>query len=58
MGDYADDHPRPISGSPAEIADAISAFAAAGAHHVQLVLDPITEASIEGLGPVLDLLDA
>ncbi|MCP5026385.1 MAG: LLM class flavin-dependent oxidoreductase [Actinomycetia bacterium] len=58
MGDHTDEQPQPISGSPAQIADAISAFATAGAHHVQLVLDPITEASIEGLGPVLDLLDA
>ena len=58
MGDYTADRPVPISGSPVEIADAIAAFAEVGADHVQLVVDPITEASIEHLGTVLALLDA
>jgi probable F420-dependent oxidoreductase len=48
---------RPISGSPAEIAAAIAAVATLGVTHVQLVLDPITEASIDALGPVLEALD-
>ncbi len=58
MGDYTADRPVPISGSPAEIADRIAAFADVGAQHVQLVVDPITEASIEHLGRVLEVLDA
>jgi hypothetical protein len=32
-------------------------MAAAGASHLQLVLDPITEGSIETLGEALALLD-
>jgi alkanesulfonate monooxygenase SsuD/methylene tetrahydromethanopterin reductase-like flavin-dependent oxidoreductase (luciferase family) len=47
------------AGSPTEIADRLAvAFADAGAHHVQLVVDPITERTIEHLGEVLALLDA
>lgn len=46
----------PIAGSPGEIAEALRAFARVGVGHVQLVLDPITEASIEELGPVLEAL--
>ncbi len=57
MGDYVVDRPVPITGSPGEIAGQIAAFAAVGADHVQLVVDPITEASIEHLGDVLALLD-
>lgn len=57
MGDYPGERPAPISGSASEIADRIAAFAAAGAAHVQLVLDPITEAGIETMGATLDLLD-
>ena len=48
---------RPISGSADEIAESLRAFARIGVSHVQLVLDPITEASIEELGPVLEALD-
>lgn len=58
MGDYDGQPCEPITGSPAEIADAIAAFAEVGADHVQLVVDPITERSIEFLGEVLALLDA
>lgn len=47
----------PISGSPAEIADAVAAFADVGIAHVQLVVDPITEASVEALAGVLAVLD-
>ena len=47
----------PIAGSPQQIADALRGFAQAGLDHVQLLLDPITEGSIEALGPVLELLD-
>ena len=58
MGNFPGERPEPISGSVAEIADKIAAFADAGAHHVQLVLDPITEDSIEFMGGVLEHLDA
>ncbi len=48
---------RPIEGDAVSIARSIAAFAPLGVRHVQLVLDPITEASIEQLGPVLEALD-
>jgi alkanesulfonate monooxygenase SsuD/methylene tetrahydromethanopterin reductase-like flavin-dependent oxidoreductase (luciferase family) len=48
----------PLEGSPDDIAEALRAYAREGIGHVQLVIDPITEASIEALGPVLEKLDA
>jgi probable F420-dependent oxidoreductase len=42
-----------LEGSVSELADHLRAFAAAGAAHVQLVVDPITRDSIELLGQVL-----
>jgi alkanesulfonate monooxygenase SsuD/methylene tetrahydromethanopterin reductase-like flavin-dependent oxidoreductase (luciferase family) len=51
-------HIRPLSGEPAEIASQLAAFAAAGASHLQLVVDPITQSSIEWLGEALAILDA
>ena len=54
-GDPKDTAP-PIQGSSEEIADQLRAFAAEGIARVQLVLDPITVASIEGLAPVLQTL--
>jgi alkanesulfonate monooxygenase SsuD/methylene tetrahydromethanopterin reductase-like flavin-dependent oxidoreductase (luciferase family) len=54
MGDYDDfTTVEPIRGSEREIADVLRAFEAAGAAHVQLVVDPITLDSIEWLGGVL-----
>ena len=47
----------PLAGSPEEIAVGLRAYAAEGIGHVQLVVDPITEASVAGLAPVLELLD-
>ena len=47
----------PIRGAPEEVAESLRSFAAEGISHVQLVIDPITVASIERLGPVLDSLD-
>jgi alkanesulfonate monooxygenase SsuD/methylene tetrahydromethanopterin reductase-like flavin-dependent oxidoreductase (luciferase family) len=47
----------PIRGSSEEIADALRAFAAEGISHIQVVVDPITIASIERLAPVLRELD-
>ena len=48
----------PISGAPAEIAQALRAFAVAGISHVQLVIDPVTPAGVAALAPVLEALDA
>jgi hypothetical protein len=57
MGDAYDAPVRPVQGSAADIAAHLDAMADAGATHLQLVLDPITEASIEQLGETLTLLD-
>ncbi len=48
---------QPIRGSAQEIADRLRAFAAIGVADVQLVLDPITRASIEFCADVLAELD-
>lgn len=54
MGDYDDsDSVTPLTGSVDRIADTLREFEAAGAAHVQLVVDPITSASIEWLADVL-----
>ena len=47
----------PLEGSPAAIADGLRAWAALGLAEVQLVVDPITQDSIEALGAVLADLD-
>lgn len=46
-----------ISGPPEWMAEAVVSLHRAGATHVQAVLDPITEATIEGLGEVVSLVD-
>ena len=46
----------PLGGSPDNIAAGLRAYARIGIRHVQLVLDPITAASIERLAPVIALL--
>ena len=48
---------EPLEGSPEAMAAELRAYAAAGIGHVQLVVDPITEASIAALAPMLELLD-
>ena len=54
MGDYDDfGTVTPLTGSASELAEQLRAFEAAGATHVQLVVDPITRDSIEWLGEVL-----
>jgi alkanesulfonate monooxygenase SsuD/methylene tetrahydromethanopterin reductase-like flavin-dependent oxidoreductase (luciferase family) len=54
MGDYDDYNTvRPLTGSADELADQLREFEAAGATHVQLVVDPITRESIEWLADVL-----
>ena len=47
----------PLEGSPEVIADSLRAYAREGINQVQLVIDPITEASLEALAPVLQNLD-
>ena len=53
MGHYTDDSPAPVFGAPVDIAAHLAALADAGAAHLQLVLDPITTATIESLGAAL-----
>jgi probable F420-dependent oxidoreductase len=52
-----DTTPNPLQGSPEAIAEELRAYARAGVAEVQLVLDPITIESLEGLAPALELLD-
>ena len=58
MGDPTMATKRPLSGSAGNWPSHLAAFAAAGAAHLQLVVDPITQPAIEWLGEVLALLDA
>jgi alkanesulfonate monooxygenase SsuD/methylene tetrahydromethanopterin reductase-like flavin-dependent oxidoreductase (luciferase family) len=54
MGDYdAETRTQPLTGDTDELADHLRAFQAAGCDHVQLVVDPITHASIDQLSSVL-----
>lgn len=57
MGDTYNTPVRPVHGSPADIGGHLNAIARAGADHLQLVVDPITEASIEILAEALATLD-
>ena len=56
MGDAAAASMPPVQGSAADVAAHLTALADAGASHLQLVLDPITERSIDHLGEALALL--
>ncbi len=47
---------QPLRGTQQELAEQLAAFATAGVDHMQLVVDPITQASIEWLGGVLELM--
>jgi probable F420-dependent oxidoreductase len=47
----------PLEGPPEVMAEALRAYAREGIGHVQLVVDPITEASVAALAPVLEALD-
>jgi hypothetical protein len=57
MGEHSRAPIRPVEGSPEEIAGVLRGFAAVGIAHVQLVVDPITLASLDALAPVLEALD-
>ena len=54
---YDDDATAPLTGSTAEIADALRQYASLGLAEVQLVVDPITIESVKALAPVLADLD-
>ena len=58
MGETYDADVPPVTGSAADVAAHLTAMAAAGAGHLQLVLDPITRDSIERLAETLAVLDA
>ena len=55
-GSIADPTP-PHHGTPEELSAVLHDYAAAGVSHVQLVLDPITTASIADFAPVFEILD-
>ena len=57
QGDFARPMYAPLSGSPEVIAEELRAYAGEGIGEVQLVLDPITLASIEEFATVLERLD-
>jgi probable F420-dependent oxidoreductase len=57
MGDASSAAIAPLEGSPAQIAAGLRAYAELGLAEVQLVVDPITLASIHALAPVLAELD-
>jgi alkanesulfonate monooxygenase SsuD/methylene tetrahydromethanopterin reductase-like flavin-dependent oxidoreductase (luciferase family) len=57
MGENSKPPVAPVQGSPGDIAAHLAAMAEAGAQHVQLVVDPITQGSIERLADTLAVLD-
>jgi hypothetical protein len=57
MGEGYNARVTPVAGTPTAIATHLQAMAGAGATHLQLVLDPITEATIEQVGEALAILD-
>jgi alkanesulfonate monooxygenase SsuD/methylene tetrahydromethanopterin reductase-like flavin-dependent oxidoreductase (luciferase family) len=56
-GDAHEQSIQPLSGTPEELAAQVQRFVDAGASHIQLVLDPITEESIEEASTILPHLD-
>jgi len=57
QGDYAKAEAEPLAGTPDEMAEELRAYARQGIAEVQLVLDPISRASIEEFASVLERLD-
>ena len=58
MGDEAERMAvAPLEGGSEQVAEGLRGYASEGIGHVQLVVDPITEASVAALAPVLELLD-
>ncbi len=58
QGDSSQSSIAPLEGPPEVVAEGLRAYERAGISHLQLVLDPITPAAIEALGPVLARLRA
>ncbi|HSO30026.1 MAG TPA: LLM class flavin-dependent oxidoreductase [Candidatus Sulfomarinibacteraceae bacterium] len=56
-GDYGKSDVEPLAGTPETIADGLRAYARGGIAEVQVVLDPITLASLDEFARVLELLD-
>ncbi|HEV2123126.1 MAG TPA: LLM class flavin-dependent oxidoreductase [Chloroflexota bacterium] len=48
---------QPVVGTAAEVAETLRGFARMGIDHLQLVLNPCTDAAVEAMVPVLALLD-
>jgi alkanesulfonate monooxygenase SsuD/methylene tetrahydromethanopterin reductase-like flavin-dependent oxidoreductase (luciferase family) len=48
----------PLRGSPEMIAEELRGYAREGIGHVQLIVEPMTEASLEAMAPVLEKLDS
>jgi alkanesulfonate monooxygenase SsuD/methylene tetrahydromethanopterin reductase-like flavin-dependent oxidoreductase (luciferase family) len=57
MGETYNAPVPPVQGSPADVAAHLRAMADAGATHLQIVADPITQESIEWLGDALAIFD-
>lgn len=57
QGDFARLQSSPLEGDSGSLAEALRAYAREGIGHVQLVVDPMTLASLEEFAPVLELLD-
>ena len=57
QGDFARPSFEPLSGTPEAMAAELRAYAREGIGEVQLVLDPISLASLEEFAPVLEILD-
>jgi probable F420-dependent oxidoreductase len=49
---------KPLKGAPADIAESLRGFAAEGASHIQIHLDPTTPKTVEKLGSVLEAFDS
>ena len=57
QGDFAKSAVSALEGPPEHIAQELRAYAGEGIGHVQLVLDPISLASLEAFATVLEILD-
>jgi alkanesulfonate monooxygenase SsuD/methylene tetrahydromethanopterin reductase-like flavin-dependent oxidoreductase (luciferase family) len=57
QGDFAQRGSQPLDGPPEVMAEEFRAYAREGISHVQLVLDPMSLASLEEFAPVLERLD-